>query len=243
MDIFLTMQHLRNTALPFHAYFGLRSMFGDENAKFVEFGIGSSLQQFWPLCSQFIAVNENRALVYSEASSEVWIQTMDVVLTECPSDAVTKIRWKPSKNGGRPMASPSATSTALAASRKQPKVRPSVFDFVTDVRLKGEVGKEDADVLRRIMQHACSNTGVLLRETGLGDLPKPGEFYHLASRDASAQPGYLRVLLRDQDEVRRVYAALHGQTVQVGSDQIIIEVGNDAFNVSQLSGNGYRGRP
>ena len=46
MDIFLILKHLRNIVLPPRAYFGLRSMFGDANAKIVEFVVGSSLSQF-----------------------------------------------------------------------------------------------------------------------------------------------------------------------------------------------------
>ena len=69
MDIFFALQYLQNTALPPHAYFGLRSMFGDENAKFVEFGIGSSLQQCWPLCSQLLVVSASKALVLTDSDA------------------------------------------------------------------------------------------------------------------------------------------------------------------------------
>ena len=100
MDIFPTMQHLRNTALPFHAYFGLRSMFGDENAKFVEFGIGSSLQQFWPLCSQLLVVSASKALVLTDSEATLWTQAFDTVMSNELQETIGRLKWKPSKNGG-----------------------------------------------------------------------------------------------------------------------------------------------
>ena len=65
-----------------------------------------------------------------------------------PSAAATKLKWKPSRFGGRAIAWPSVTASALAVSRQKPKLHNSVHDHVTDIRVMGEVGREDAEVLR-----------------------------------------------------------------------------------------------
>jgi len=48
------------------------------------------------------------------------------------------------------------------------------------------------------------------------------------------------VLLSAADEVRRLYNALPGQTLQVGSDRVGIVVGNDLIDGQQVPGNELR---
>ena len=91
-----------------------------------------------------------------------------------------------------------------------------------------------------VLAHAIGTTGLQLTETAVDATPKPGEFYHLASRDEHAPPGRLRLLLRDAEEVRKLHAALHGQTVQVRSERVAIEVANSALARESLPGNGGR---
>ena len=57
-----------------------------------------------------------------------------------------------------------------------------------------------------------------------------------------APPGRVRLLLSGEDDVRRVYAGLHGQTLQVGADLIGIAVANDAVEALRRPGNGRRGQ-
>jgi len=129
---------------------------------------------------------------------------------------------------------------ALAATKQKPKQRRSLVDYITDVKVLGEIGREDAEILRRIMEHACTATGISVKEAGLEAAPKVGEFYHIASRDQSSPPGCLRILLRDREEVRKIHAALHGQTIQVGSDAVAMAVQNAALQLETSPGNGRR---
>eukprot|EP00959_Pyramimonas_sp_CCMP1952_P472480 9500105-Pyramimonas_sp.AAC.1 len=64
------------------------------------------------------------------------------------------------------------------------------------------------------MAHACTATGISLTETDYSRDPREGEFVHLASKDPAAPPGRLRLLLPGAEAVRRIRAALHGQTIQ-----------------------------
>ena len=79
-------------------------------------------------------------------------------------------------------------------------------------------------------------------ETDGGRGPMIREFIHLASKDTAAAAGRLRLLLANRDEVRKVFAALHGQTIQVGQDYVGIEVANDAEDAQRRPGNGRGGR-
>ena len=51
----------------------------------------------------------------------------------------------------------------------------SSLDYITEVILKGEVGREDGEVLRRIMDHTYNATGITLQEIAVGREPRFGE--------------------------------------------------------------------
>ena len=92
------------------------------------------------------------------------------------------------------------------------------------------------------MAHVIGATGLQLKETNYQEDPKIGEFIHFASKDSTAPPGKLRLLLASDEDVRKVYAALHGQTIMVGRDRVGIVVGNDLVDSRAVPGNGQRGR-
>ena len=143
---------------------------------------------------------------------------MNLVLANDAADSSARLKWKTSKFGGRAIATPTATTTALAASRRGGNRRVSPLDHATTIALQGEVGREDGEVLVKLMSHVVASTGLDLRPAASPHEPTVGEFVHMASVDAAAQPGRLKLLWRDAAEVRKVYAALHGQTVQAGQD-------------------------
>eukprot|EP00959_Pyramimonas_sp_CCMP1952_P116501 2434909-Pyramimonas_sp.AAC.1 len=93
------------------------------------------------------------------------------------------------------------------------------------------------------MNHLVNVTGLNLTETVYARDPRAGEYVHLATQDAAAPPGRVRLLLSSAADVRRVYAALDGQTLQVGQDLIGIAVVNDAVEETRRPGNGRRGQP
>ena len=167
---------------------------------------------------------------------------MDAVLQEDSTEASARLKWRPSRLGGRTIATPSAVPGALAAARRRANACGSQLDFVTDVTLKGEVGREDGVVVRLLMQHLVQSVGLQVVETDYGRDPKIGEFIRLASKDTTAPAGRVRLLLASRDEVRKVFAALHGQTIQVGQDYVGIEVANDAEDAQRRPGNGRGGR-
>ena len=217
-------------------------MYADSNSMILEVNSPLSLHHYWPLCVQMVALSSSKVLVYSDADTEVWTETLDRVLAMDSCIATTRLKWKTSRNGGRPVACPSATTSALTASRKKPHKFKSACDFVTDLAIKGEVGREDGEVSNKIMAHACAVTGCSIKEAVTGSTPKLGEYVHLASQDPMARPGRLRVFLSSEDEVRKLYVSLHGQTVQVGQDLVAMEISSDIINIQSLAGNAQRRR-
>jgi hypothetical protein len=235
------MKELRRVTFTQDTYFGVNTMHRSSNALILEINSPLGLSHFWPVCFQLIPLSQNKVLVYTEAAAETWIGIMDELLRQDPDAAATKLKWKASRFGGRPFAVPSATNTTLGAtSRQAGKTAGSRMDHITDIALRGEIGREDSAGLKSLMQHLITKTGLDIKAGDEQRGPKTNEYVHLSSIDPSAPPGRLRLYLNSQDDVRKVFNALHGQIVEVGSDLVAIEVTNDLNN--SLQGNGRRGR-
>ena len=93
------------------------------------------------------------------------------------------------------------------------------------------------------MEHACTATGLNLQEASNSDQAKVGDYVHLASRDTFASAGVVKVFAASKDGIRKIYAALHGQAIQVGQDNIGVEVRNDLMTLDAGQGNDPRLRP
>jgi len=239
-EVLVLLRYHRGTALPEDTCYGLKSMFSCRDSLILEFDSPYVIQHYWALSSQMIPFSSRRALVYTHTAAEIWTSVMDRVMGEDVKETSVKLRWRASKHGGRTFAAPSATTKALAASRRRGTAPLSIHNYMADVEVKGEIGKEDGRVLALLMQHAITATGIQLQETDYNRAPKTGEFIHLATQNSSAPPGRLRVLLSTAEEVRRLYNALHGKTVQVGADRVGVVVENDLIDGKGVPGNGLR---
>ena len=240
IDLLIYLRHHRGQALPIDTLYGFKSMYTCRETLILEFNSTMAVHHYWSLCSQMIPLSPHKALLYTSTESDIWTARFDSVMKNDPLETAVKLRWRASKHGGRAVANPTATSQALAASKRRGNAPISAMHFNADVAVQGEVGREDGQVLALLMQHVTLTTGLSIKETDYSRVPRVGEYVHLASQDPTAQPGKLRVLLSSADEVRRLYNALHGQTLQVGSDRVGIVVGNDLIDGQQVPGNELR---
>ena len=101
--------------------------------------------------------------------------------------------------------------------------------------MEGELGAEDDAVLTSIMGHVANATKLRIDAADVSQ-PKVGEF----SPDPDGRPGCLRVLLGSLDDVRSVYEAVQGLTVQVGTDRLRIRVSNDVIDARATPGGAQR---
>ena len=226
------------------ALIGSKDLITAEDALVVEFLDPAAMLKAWPLCKEALLLSDAKALVRTEASGDSWTEMLESMCKEGELSIISKIRWKASRFGGRAVAVPSATASAVAASRRRrgKMGRPALpVDFSAEVRLNGEVGVQDKEILSQLLQHTGAQIGLNLRQFSATDQTPAGSWRHLASHDASAPPGRARVYLQSEEEVRRIYAALHGQVLQVGHDAIAITVHNDITDARPLMGNGGRG--
>ncbi|CAK0897400.1 unnamed protein product, partial [Prorocentrum cordatum] len=135
---FLPLLHLRRAILPETTFFGSSLMCGGPDAMLLEINDPTVLHHSWPLCSQMVVLSDTRALVYSKASSEVWVEALDRWMLLDPGTAATELKWKPSRYGGRAVAAPSMIPSALAAAKTKTSPRRGAQDYVADIMLQGE---------------------------------------------------------------------------------------------------------
>ena len=197
------------------------------------------------LCSEFSFLSADKALIRSDASTDTWVKLMDSLCKEGEHNIISKIRWKSSKYGGRPWAVPTVSSSVLAASRrckgKQGKGA-QLSDFITEISVNGEIGIGDKETIDELVKHVCTQTGIQLKAFSPNDKGVIGTWKHLASYDPTEPPGRARLYLGSPEDVKKIYASLHGQILQVGADSLSITIHNDCLERERLSGNGGGGR-
>ena len=159
-------------------------------------------------------------------------------MEEDHAEVAARLKWRASRNGGRAIATPTATTRALAAARRNASDTGGRQLRTAEIVVNGEIGKDDGQVLSFLMQHVIQHTGLRLIETPGEREQMVGEYLHLASRDPTAQPGRMRVLLSNLDEIRQLRNALHGQHIKVGGDKVGIQVCNDFLDSQATPGNG-----
>jgi len=243
MAVEILLRRLKREVLAPSMAIGNMDLYSAEDALIMECHSPSALHHANPLCSEAIFLSSDRVLVRTEASADHWVTLMDSLCKEGELTIISKLRWKASKFGGRPFAVPTASPAALAASRRRrgkQSLAPQQADFVTELRVNGEVGRQDRRIFDELILHVTQSVGIQMTPFNENSVQSAGTWKHLASHDPDAPPGRARLYLSNQEEVRRVRAALHGQVVQVGSDWLAVTVHNDLCDAAPLTGNGGR---
>ena len=235
------LKRLRREYLPADTFYGFRSMSTAKDALILECGSISTFRHYWPLCSQLLVISPTRFLVFTETDMAVWTEVLDRVYREDPQAGASRLRCRPSHHGGRTLATPAATSTQLGANKRRSNKRASPSDKVATIVPQGDLGLGDEIILDKLMKHVCDSTGLVFKKAEDNSKPKAGEYYHVPTADARVHAGLLKVLGRTQEDIRKLYAALHGQAIQAGQDYIVIEVKNDLVELQVQQGNDPRG--
>ena len=232
------LKTLRRRHLPDDAFYAFRHIISANDSLILE-GAGPGLHvKYWKLCSQMYPLSNSRLLLCTDATAETWTEVMAKDYADDPAHSATRLRCRASYNGGRTVATPAATTTQISASRRRSGKTRSTSDLTAEVRIRGEVGHDDTAILDKLMSHVCGATGLQFQRAADIDNPRAGEYIHCVSPAIPA--GTLKVLARAPDDIRRLYAALHGQSILVGADHVAIEVINDLINIQAGTGEDSR---
>ena len=113
-------------------------------------------------------------------------------------------------------------------------------DLVAEIAPRGDLGKAEDVVLDSLMKHACDSVGLSFTKAADPARPKAGEYYHMPACPPRTPAGALKVLAQTHGDIRRLYAALHGQSILVGTDHVVVEVKNDLVELQIQQGNDPR---
>ena len=218
-----------------YIYTGLRSIIADSASLILEIGDPSSMEHYWPLCSQAVAITPSKLAIFSTTEKTQWVATFDAVFQSNPQDTVALLRAKQSQ-GGRAIATPSGTRSSLAATRRGGNRKVTSQDYVTTVTAQGELGREDNALMCQLLLKVSEELGLGLAPAADPECPKTGEFYLCSAVHAAARPGMMRILLPDVESVKKVKEALHGQSMKVGMDTVGITVANDLLDARAAPG-------
>ncbi|CAK0883473.1 unnamed protein product [Prorocentrum cordatum] len=224
----LLMRQVR-LLLPAGACFASQDLFTDPGALIAELGHADAINSIWSLCSGALFLGKNRLLLTTEAAAGTWQVTMDSLIRNDPDTAVYKLKHRPSRHGGRPFSSPSALLARIAATRcaKQSRGASSPTQAIADVTITGRLHADEHAVVRNLMDHLVTQTGLQLTEQSDGPGNKIGTWKWLSDTDASAPPGRSRLFLKDLSKVSRVKAALHDKTIKIGMGTFRLQVHSD----------------
>ena len=242
LELELLWRHLRRSVLPQGVFFGPLTMHEDPTTFICELtGTGAALHA-WELSTNMVALTAEKVLLHTEAALETWQARLTSLMQQDPEAAIIRLKWRPSRHGGRPWAVPAATQVQLAAARRTSggrKCQAAPLRNIAEIHVRGSTGYDAQGVYRQLMSHLSQTIGITLAESTT-DMPAgPGHWRWLGADEPVTSPGRVRLYLGSDAEVQSVRLALHGRSIQVGMDRIAVQVTHD---LSDMPGNLSRGR-
>ena len=214
----------------------------DAAAYLVDLTSPGAAQAAWPLCEDLVFLQPRLLTIRTAAQQEVWAQLLEQVFERDPDAAILRVRWRPSRHGGRIWATPPVTAQQLGAASRlaaRAAVPSAAADGRTTLSLRGPLGHDPARVMTEFLAVLQTRTGLsLMQATDAAD-ERLGTWRLLDGVGDPGGAGRVRLALSSLDEARRVAAEFHGRAINVGPDLIAIEVSNDLLGAPG-AGNGRR---
>ena len=107
--------HIRSSGLPTSTLVATTNIFRDVSAPIVELSAPQAAYRIIPLCDEAAYVTPRKLTVKTLAPTDRWEHLLIDAHRSDPDCFVSRIKWRPSRNGGRTIAQAEATSGQLAA--------------------------------------------------------------------------------------------------------------------------------
>ena len=120
-----------------------RAIFSDNSALIVELTGPAGLSRVSHFCDEALFLSPRLATIRTTVQQDVWQDTVEELWKDDEDAAVAKLRWRPSRSGGRAWATPSATPTRLQAARRPAAVRAvptPAGHAAAELRVEGSLG-------------------------------------------------------------------------------------------------------
>ena len=205
--------------------FASRALYADSMSPLVELSGAVAACKVAPLCQEAFFVSPKLMTVTTETSQERWQAAVDEAWQADPEAAILRVKWRPSRLGGRTWVAPAATGGQVKAA-----CNPAAAALETEadgprtmeVAASGSVGYAPHEVADVVMSVCQTHAGVQLdRVASPADLA-PGKWIRVADDDPSADPSRIRLYLRTAEEGERIQGRLHGRALQIGVDLVTL---------------------
>ena len=242
VDLLMYVKSLRQEYLAPSVMVGSRQLFYDNSALLAELSDPTALLHLWPHCEEVVLISRRLASIRTGLEPADMTRVLDTIMDGDPEVMVKKIRWRASRQGGRPWATPSVTTRQMAALERSVKGRhlPEAARNTAEVTIPGSLGHNPRQVIDTLMAVVASRTGLALTEGGQNQGARPGTWQRLQDSDPSAAPGRLRLHLQSYREVELLAEQLHGKAIQIGVDLLAVDVFHP--DLVHNPGNGQAGR-
>jgi hypothetical protein len=240
LDMRMLIGNLRALHLDPAVVLGSDDLFGDNASLLAEFSEPSNGVEIYQLCEDAAFLSPSRMILRTMASPEIWESKVEHMFAENPSSFVSRVRWKPSRCGGRTFAQPAATGQQLGAARREATRCTAVpgKPIQAMVQVRGPVGHDGGQVTSAIVE-CLRSQGVSLEMVSAVASLNANEWQTVVSYTSNSPTGTLRLAVMSEAEMRIVRDTLHERAIQLGSDLIAISVQDDAGALAQAK-NGRR---
>jgi hypothetical protein len=218
-----------------------RTIYSDGAALLVELADSTALIQMAGLCREALYLSPKLATVTTDVAQAEWQRRVDEIWTEDPAAAVLRIKWRPSRMGGRTWVAPAAPAASIRAARAPAAATlesAGIGPRTAELSASGSLGYDPGAVVQMIMGILRVQAGVDLAATASPEQLRPGTWRRIAEDDPTADPSRVRLYLRSAEEGERIKAALHERAVQVGADLITLRVETVSVTVPRCNRRG-----
>jgi len=232
---------LQKLVLPLEGLVGRRSIFQDKSALLAEITSWEALQSVQPLCEDIVALSPKWALLRTGVRADQWTDVLSNVMRNNPYDCILRVQWRQSYQGGRPWATPAATSQQIQAVRVQAKSKLSGGkgkNLVSTISIEGNLGPNPTALIRHMMNSIQGSLGFILREVSENQDMDAGDWVMCLDPCNQLPSGRIRARLSCTLAAKELENAAHNRVVNIGGDALAVKVCNfQAMALPRCQGN------
>ena len=216
---------------------GPLNLFTEPGALLVEFGHTKALIDALEPVENIVLVSSRLALVTTPERSEHWCALLTRQLETDPLGAITKLRFRPSRHGGRAFAKPETLPSnirqmkAKAASRPPAAADGTAHELQSTVRISEiPTGTPDDLLLYTIQQLGAAITVPFNQKTQQGPL---NAYECRPTRDALGKwTGAIDFKCASQQELGRLYSKLQGSAIELNGTCCVLDITNSFLHLA-----------
>jgi hypothetical protein len=231
LDMRLYISMLKHNPRLREALIGQQSLFVNPAALLVDFGHPKALIDAIVSLEEVVLVSPRLALITTPHNTEQWRTIMTKQLQTDASAAITKIRFRQSRHGGRPWATPEALPTQIQRAKCRAAKAPATAierdrrELRSTLRVSNISTGRPEDVIDLILEQMSAVIGMPLRRSNGTRSPKPYDCQ--PTRDAFGKwTGAIQFECANSGELKAVYEAMHGSSIEMNGVCSIVEIEN-----------------